>query len=997
MGEQNILDDVDPDTNHFNENSVKYNQYTIDAFTMCNFHNRNFNFLHHNSRSLMKEGRIEEYDILFNPNGNPFHVMVFTETWLTSNTKDACKFNNFEPEHLLRPIDYNFDFKTKGGGVSIFIKEGITYKRRDDLTILSNIAECLFIEITINSKKYLIGGIYHIPNTSVRDFCSAINNVLEPLNRSHEIILLGDFNVCLLQNNNNSNVLSSTMQSNNLFPVILSPTRVATIQKPNGEYETTEKLIDNIFINTQNSSHSGLIEISITDHYPIFLSLQNQDMSFSDKHTTIQYRDINDKTIQHFITALSNNVEIINLSNNTNAESAFSKFLIIFTELYEHFFPIITQKLTRKGVFKPWITLQIIKRIKIRENLAKLYKRQRITRKTFTDFRNKLNKQICEAKEKFYQNKFKENEGNVKKTWEIINNVIKNKSKITQEIIINEGNRELPSNEVPNKFINYFTSIADLLISNIPQTNINASSYLTNRTENSFFMYPIVKKEIECAINDLKNNGRGVNKISASVFKQGKSIISDILAYIFNLCVTQGYFPIELKTGCLTPIFKSGSKKDVSNYRPVCSLSPFSKIFERVTYNRMIDFIEKNNILSNTQFGFRKGLSTEAAIIHFIDEIHKGLNDRQYTAAVFMDLSKAFDVLDHNILKLKLEHYGFRGLFLDFLLSFLKERKYFVSVNGLKSNTKTVTNGVPQGSTLGPLLFLLYINDMNNSSNLLRFTQFADDTTATYRGFDLDVVKQTLENEINKVLIWLSANKLIINIKKTHTMLFTNKRGNNILNISVQNTELEHKDSCKFLGIFIDKDLSWKTHVSYITSKISKIIALLGRLKHTFPKTVLKNLYLSLLLPHLNYGNVIWASADKTCLNGLIILQKKAIRIISKAKYFAHTEPLFITLELLTLDKMYKLNCLLFIYKLLNTNMYIEMKRKVFRNSEFHNYVTRNRTQYRLPRTRLKCIKQSCLYAGLSLWNDIGKEITDSKTIYNFKRQIKKQLMEGKF
>ena len=264
----------------------------------------------------------------------------------------------------------------------------------------------------------------------------------------------------------------------------------------------------------------------------------------------------------------------------------------------------------------------------------------------------------------------------------------------------------------------------------------------------------------------IKNNGRGVNKISASVFKQGKSIISDILAYIFNLCVTQGYFPIELKTGCLTPIFKIGSKKDVSNYRPVCSLSPFSKIFERVTYNRMIDFIEKNNILSNTQFGFRKGLSTEAAIIHFIDEIHKGLNDRQYTAAVFMDLSKAFDVLDHNILKLKLEHYGFRGLFLDFLLSFLKERKYFVSVNGLKSNTKTVTNGVPQGSTLGPLLFLLYINDMNNSSNLLRFTQFADDTTATYRGFDLDVVKQTLENEINKVLIWLSANKLIINIKK---------------------------------------------------------------------------------------------------------------------------------------------------------------------------------------------------------------------------------------
>ena len=410
----------------------------------------------------------------------------------------------------------------------------------------------------------------------------------------------------------------------------------------------------------------------------------------------------------------------------------------------------------------------------------------------------------------------------------------------------------------------------------------------------------------------------------------------------------------------------------------------------------MIDFIEKNNILSETQFGFRKGLSTEAAIIQFLDDIHKGLNDRQYTAAVFMDLSKAFDVLDHNILKLKLEHYGFRGIFLDFILNFVKERKYFVSVNGLKSNTKTVTNGVPQGSTLGPLLFLLYINDMSNSSRLLRFTLFADDSTTTYTGSDLDIVKETVESEIKKVLIWLAANKLIINIQKTHTMLFTNKRGNNTLNITIQNTELEQKDSCKFLGIIIDKDLNWKSHIEFITNKISKNIALLGRLKHTFPKSILKNLYFSLILPYLNYGNIIWASADKTCLNSLVILQKKAIRIISKAKYLDHSEPLFKTLELLNLEKIFKLNCLLFVYRIINMNMYKEMKKRVFRNSDFHSHRTRNRLHYRLPRTRLKCIRQSCLYLGLSLWNSIDKEISDSKTIYNFKRQIKKELLEGK-
>ena len=335
--------------------------------------------------------------------------MVFTETWLTNSNKDMCNLNYFESEHLLRPIDNNFDFKTKGGGVSIFIKQGIIYKRRNDLTILSNTAECLFIEILQGEKKYLIGGIYRIPNTNVTEFCTSINNILEPLTRSHEIVLLGDFNVCLKQNDNNANPLRSTMQSNNLFPVILSPTRIATIQKPNGEFETTEKLIDNIFINTQNSSRSGLIEINITDHYPIFLSLQNRNMYINNTHTTIQYRDINDNNIQRFISALSNNNEIKDISNHLNAESAFSTFLITFNDLYETFFPIKTRKITHKEYSNPWITLQITKRIKIREKLAKLYKKERIPQKIFTDFRNLLTKQIREAKEKFYLEKFKEN------------------------------------------------------------------------------------------------------------------------------------------------------------------------------------------------------------------------------------------------------------------------------------------------------------------------------------------------------------------------------------------------------------------------------------------------------------------------------------------------------------------------------------------------------------------------------------------------------------
>ena len=218
-------------------------------------------------------------------------------------------------------------------------------------------------------------------------------------------------------------------------------------------------------------------------------------------------------------------------------------------------------------------------------------------------------------------------------------------------------------------------------------------------------MSPIVSQEIESAIMNLKDNGGGVYKVSTLVLKEVKSTISIILSTIFNLCIEYGYFPDELKIGCISPVYKKGDKTSISSYRPICSLSLFSKIFERIIYDRMIHFIDKNKIFSKSQFGFRKNVSTETALINFIDFVHKGLTDKQNVGAVFMDLSKAFDVMNHDILEVKLKHYGFRGNILNLIMNFTRNRKYFVNINELNSEIRTVNIGVPQGSTLGPLLF----------------------------------------------------------------------------------------------------------------------------------------------------------------------------------------------------------------------------------------------------------------------------------------------------
>ena len=457
--------------------------------------------------------------------------------------------------------------------------------------------------------------------------------------------------------------------------------------------------------------------------------------------------------------------------------------------------------------------------------------------------------------------------------------------------------------------------------------------------------------------------------------------ISEPLSFIFNLCINQGYFPIELKSGCITPTYKKGEHTNIENYRPVCSLSQFSKIFEKVIYHQMINYIEKNNIITNSQFGFRANKSTESALIDLVDFVHKGLTNKSNIGAVFMDLSKAFDVMSHKILKIKLEHYGFRGSFLDFLMSFLADRKYFVSVNGYISDMKKSNIGVPQGSTLGPLLFLIYINDIVNCSNILKFILFADDTTVLYENNNINDLNNVLSQEIDKVMKWFSANKLLINLSKTNTMLFSNKRGNPKLHVHIEDTLLEEKPNVTFLGVIIDNKLLWRDHIKLVCSKISKSIGILCYLRHAYPIHILRLLYMSLIFSYLNYCNVVWGSAYECHLRPLLTLQKKAVRIITKSAYDERSAPIFNSLKILQVPKIHKLNCFIFMFKCLNCNNFPSFRNKILQNTASHNYATRHRNLFYIPQERLELCRKSFLNKGISLWNELDAEVKNLKTL----------------
>jgi hypothetical protein len=328
--------------------------------------------------------------------------------------------------------------------------------------------------------------------------------------------------------------------------------------------------------------------------------------------------------------------------------------------------------------------------------------------------------------------------------------------------------------------------------------------------------------------------GLKINKSTIDIpqkcIKLGTGHISEALTSVFNFSLEQGIMPDILKISRITPVDKGGESTDPSNYRPISTLYSFAQIFEKLVYSQVLNYFEKQNILSKFQFGFRKGRSTEQAIVELTDNLKKAIDKNIYTCGVFLDFSKAFDTVNHQILLKKLEAYGIRGLPLNWFSSYLTNRQQYVTLNiNQESPKQTMVCGIPQGSSLGPLLFLIDINDISNCSDKVSIRIFADDTNifASYKSIkDLEIL---MNEELTNVKKWCDLNKLSINIKKTNYMIVksSNKKITENINIKITNKDgticcLERKDHIKYLGVLIDEKLSWKYHIAYICSRLAQ-------------------------------------------------------------------------------------------------------------------------------------------------------------------------------
>jgi hypothetical protein len=479
-------------------------------------------------------------------------------------------------------------------------------------------------------------------------------------------------------------------------------------------------------------------------------------------------------------------------------------------------------------------------------------------------------------------------------------------------------------------------------------------------------------------------------------------ILAPVIAHLWSKCIKNGLFPNGAKKAKTIPVFKGKGLEDYlfTNYRPISLLSAIGKILEKLIYNQVTRFLLRYNILFKSQYGFREGHSTTHAVIDFVNSINEALDEGKLSYGVFCDLSKAFDTINHQILFKKLHHYGIRGTALKVLQSYFTGRSQFVTYDGCNSSELPLLTGVPQGSVLGPLIFLIYVNDLSACSDILKFVTFADDSNILMQGKDPKTTAAKLSEALSDVSDWFKANKLLLNVSKTNLIVFKTpkcRKDTRSETVYMDGEPLKQVDNERFLGLQVDEDLSWQHQANKVSSTISKKLGMMRRVKNIVGLRTLKTIYNSFILTQLNYGLAIWGGATATVLKRVKLLQKKAIRLLTNAKFRDHTEPRLRALGILKIEHLYKVQVSTLVHDsrlgiapaLLN-NMFIRRADTV---STRH---TQGKAEDVLViKGKTGSAKRSFPVRGSEIWNELPNELQTTEKKSKFKNMIKKHYLNS--
>ena len=964
----------------------------LNLHEIASLNSKTFSIFHLNIRSMSKNFENLKLFLSNQSLTQNFKLICLTETWAGENFNEThfC-IPNYKAVHQMRAGG------KAGGGICLFIHDSLDFKMRKDLSINCSDCEALSVEILHKScKNIIVTCSYRPPSGTMKTFNKYCSDLFQKTEKKH-FFLTGDLNINSLDYDSSKPVKTffNCVFENSLLPLINKPTRIT---------RSKQSIIDHIITNCLqlNTINTGIIQTDISDHFPIFCTVDNLLVGEPDQiktnHTFFK-RNFDEPNMTYFKHLLTNETDWSLIYQPQTVNSAYEIFSRYFSYAYNKAFPNIEIQLNNKTLKSPWITKGLLKSSKTKQRLYQnfLKKMTYQNEKNYKKYKNMFENLKKKRKEKYYSDLISKYKGNAKKIWEVIKDVSgqhKHKSNQYPKRFLVNDQYITNKNSISDCFNKFFIEIGENLSSKIPLSTKSFTDYLKPCNE-TMKDIPITEEELSKSFLCLKNNkSSGLDDLNVNVIKKCFHEIKFPLLHIFNTSLSTGIFPDELKMAKVLPIYKKGNKNTMSNYRPISILPCFSKVLEKVVYNRLYDYITKNDIFYKKQFGFQKNNSTFHAILSLTDSILSSFENNEFVLGIFIDLAKAFDTVNHQILLDKLQNYGVKSNMIKWFKSYLSKRKQCVSYENVRSVFKKIKCGVPQGSILGPLLFLLYINDLPASSKLSELILFADDTNIFYSHRNIKDLFKTVNSELSQINEWFKANKLSLNVDKTNFTLFHKESQSDNLPLKLptlylNDIKIKREKFIKFLGVYIDEHINWKRHIDFIDKKVSKTLGILYRVRKLLNVDCLKLLYFSFMHSHLSYANIAWASTNQRKTRKLYIKQKKASRIILNLPNTTHAEPLLNSLKIQNVYKINLIQILQMMQKVWNKESPLAIQ-SLFKKV-VHQYPTRaSKENFFAPRFKNKVSSYTISKRGPRIWNKIlPSKIKHTKNFQRFSRELK--------
>ena len=790
---------------------------------------------------------------------------------------------------------------------------------------------------------------------------------------------MGDLNYDLLKDTHDKKALIDIFNRQCMVQLITQATRVT---------KNSQTLIDHLWSSDVDYIKDLEVKPGLSDHKLCKFKLEIEYTPESKE--TFKYGLIN-KNLQKIANELGT-CDWGSLLAVDNVDEAWSNMKRAIMDAIDKYAPMKTAR--ERKISQPWMNQEL-------EDMVRSKQAQNIKRHTLVtadqaewrEIKKLVNRRTYHLKREYFSSRIDENKNNPNKLWKIMREIApSNFGHKTQDLELDTA----MLNAFNKHFVNTGNRVQKQIALEKDKSKINLPDEEEHQTISMTQIDKLVltdEEQIKKIVKRIdRNKATGVDGIPIKLIKEAIDILAEPISSLVNKIIISRTIPAEFKTAVVTPTFKKGDKNNVENYRPISVLPAISKIMEYVIKDQLYEYMDKNNIMTPTQHAFKIGHSTTTCLLKLTEDIRKEIDNGKATGVVAIDLSKAFDVIDHDILLTKLFNIGIRGQFLDLIKDYLKGRTQYVKYKESFSNCEHLTHGVPQGSILGPILFMIYINDLNDAVRKCNILSYADDTTLYYSSKHACNIQVAINEDIRRIERWFLENKMKLNEDKTEFLIIQPQnmeaKYSNI-HITMKRRNIKHADSIRILGITLTKNLKWEKHINEVIRNCKYQLRAYRRAIKFINIDERKILYNSCIASRLSYGDIIWKETSETLKQRLQVIQNDAARAILMKKSRESAKPLLQELNWINLENKRQLHSEVLFHKIVKGSAPESLKQmlKTYKAPEKHICI-RNNNEYLIPSYRTNAMAGSFFITNIKTWGRIPDDIRKTKESKNFKSRL---------